>query len=60
MKERGFKKTHRCGGFIMPVNPRPNANPERNKNGHEDNQTKSEAASFQSYPPQSRHECVNS
>ena len=43
----------------MPVNPRTKANPERDKNDHEANQAKSEAASFQSYPPQSRHERVN-
>ena len=53
------EKTHRCRGFIMLVNPRANPNPERDKNGHEANQAKGEATSFQSYPPQSRHECVN-
>jgi len=51
--------THRCRGFIILVNARANANPECDKNGYEDNQAKSKAASFQPYSPQSRHECVN-
>ena len=52
--------THRCRGFIMLVNASANSNPERVKNGYENNQAKSRAASFQSYSPQGRHECVNS
>ena len=51
--------THRCRGFIMLVNASANTNPERAKNGYENNQEKSKAASFQPYSPQSRHECVN-
>jgi len=43
----------------MLVNASAKANPERNKNGYDDNQAKSKAASFQSYSPQSRRECVN-
>jgi ubiquitin len=43
----------------MLVNAGANANPESDKNGHQDNQAKSKAASFQSYSPQSRDECVN-
>ena len=43
----------------MLVNASANANPERHKNGYEDNQAKSKAASFQPYSPQSHHECVN-
>ena len=53
------ERTHRCGRFIMLVKSRAKANPEHDKNGYEDNQEKREAASFQSYSPQSRHECVN-
>ena len=51
--------THRCRGVVILVNASANANPECDKSGYEDNQPKSKAASFQSYSPQSRHECVN-
>ena len=51
--------THRCRGFIILVNAGANASPECDKNSYEDNQAKSKAASFQSYSPQSRYECVN-
>ena len=51
--------THRCRGFIILMSPRANASPECDKNSYEDNEEKSKAASFQSYSPQSRHECVN-
>ena len=53
-----FEITHRCRGFIMLVNARANANPERVKSDYEGNQAKTKAASFQTYSPQSRHECV--
>ena len=51
--------SHRCRGFIMLVNASANANPERVKSDYEGNQEKAKAASFQSYSPQSRHECVD-
>ena len=51
--------THRCRDFIMLVNACANSDPERDKNGYEDNKAKSKAASFQPYTPQSRHECVH-
>ena len=51
--------THRCRDFVMLVSARANGNPECDKNGYEDNQEKSKPAGFQSYSPQSRHECVN-
>ena len=44
--EKDVEKTHRCRGFIVLVNPRAKANPERDKTGHEANQAKSEATSF--------------
>ena len=58
-ERQDVERTHRCRGFIMLVNSRANANPEHDKNGYEDNQEKRKATSFQSYSPQSRHECMN-
>ena len=58
-KKEEVEITHRCRGFEILVNASANANPERDKNGYEDNQAKSKAASFQPYSPQSPHECVN-
>ena len=51
--------THRSGDFIMLVDGRPNANPERNITEYEENHASSKAACFRSYPPQSGYECVD-
>jgi hypothetical protein len=51
--------THRSRDFILLMNASPNASPERNKTEHKENHENSKAACFQSYSPQSRHECMD-
>lgn len=51
--------THRSRDFVMLVDARPNANPERDKTEYKGNHENSKAACFQSYLPQSGHECVD-
>jgi hypothetical protein len=51
--------THRCRDFIILMNASADANPESNKTEYKEDHKDSEAACFQSYSPQSGHECVD-
>jgi hypothetical protein len=53
------RMTYRSRDFVMLVNASPNANPECDKTEYKENHANSKAACFQSYSPQSGHECVH-
>src|SRR6266850_3537586 len=58
--ERGrVEMTDRSRGSIILVNASTNASGERTIGTYKANQANSQAARFQSYSPQSRHECVD-